>query len=93
MAQVRPNGNFEGGSVPDHIDQYRFHKIVQESFATHKPEVIQLYSKMTPAMERIHQNVISIMNACIKELKKCCSVKLNNHKYIILRYEITNCIL
>jgi DNA excision repair protein ERCC-4 len=56
----------------------RFHKIVQESFALHKPEVIQLYSKMTPAMERIHQNVIGIMNACIKELKKSCSIDISD---------------
>jgi hypothetical protein len=58
------------------IVENSFHQSVKESLEDpkHKPEVLEFTSTMTPTMEEIHKSIITVMNACIKELQRISSV-------------------
>ncbi|KAM4024933.1 DNA repair endonuclease XPF-like isoform 2-T2 [Anomaloglossus baeobatrachus] len=49
----------------------RFHVSVNSFLENQKPEVVELHITMTPAMLAIQASVLDIMNACLKELKRC----------------------
>ncbi|KAJ8040533.1 DNA repair endonuclease XPF [Holothuria leucospilota] len=48
----------------------RFHVNISATMEKHKPEVVELELKMTPAMQAIQLGILDIISACIKEIRK-----------------------
>ncbi|NWX83058.1 XPF endonuclease, partial [Nothoprocta pentlandii] len=49
----------------------RFHIAVNSFLEKHKPEVVEIHVSMTPKMLAIQTSILDILNACLRELKRC----------------------